>query len=146
MKKTTSLTFGLFTISPKHLFYWLRYTFKDIKILFRRIRFLFKHGYNEPALWESFEYFIDQWEEILIYYRDKRNGTPIVINLADYTGDTWEEANENAFNEMINRMLTNLHIMKNDNNILGAGDWDKVVAAKDEFFTDFSKMFYNFWD
>lgn len=146
MKKTTSLTFGLFTISPKHPFCWLKYTSKEIKILFRRIRFLLKHGYNEPALWESFEYFIDQWEEILTSYRYERSGTPVVINIQDYPDGNWDEENEKAFNEILDRMLVNLKIMRNEDHVLGGGDWDKVLVAKDEFFADFSKHFYSFWD
>lgn len=139
-KKITSLTFGLFDARVTYPFHWLRRNLHDLKIYFKRRKFLLKHGYGEQALWESYAYFLDEWEEILEFYRYHRNGTPVLVNLGE---DGWEKCNDEAYNELLDRMLKNLRIMKADDGIVFS---QETIDAKVAFFADFSKYFFHFWD
>lgn len=146
MKKITSLTFGLFETSFRYPFTWIKSFVKDTKILFKRIKYLLTHGYGEPALWESFAFFIDQWEEILTFYKEKRNGSAVVIDLSEDITDDWERKNAAAYDKIINRMLKNLKIMKSGDFFYRDDEANEVIKAKNEFFKDFSKYFFDFWD
>lgn len=146
MKKTTSLTFGLFETPFCYPLNWIKSCIKDTKILFKRIKYLLKHGYGEPALWESFVFFIDQWKEILTFYKEKRHGTIVIIDLPGDISDNWEKDNAAAFDEVIDRMLKNLEIMKSEDFFYRDDETNEVIKAKNEFFEDFSKYFFDFWD
>lgn len=146
-KKTTQLTFGLYTISPRYPISWLRHAVKDTIILGRRIKFLLKHGYNEPAQWETFEYFIDMFEEILEGYRHHRNGTQLVIPAEEIGTEGWEERNEKAYDEILDTMLFHLREMREKE------DYESLVSEDarrqkhcNEFFKLFTERFYGLWD
>lgn len=146
-KKTPQLTFGLYTISPRYPISWLRHTVKDTIILGRRIKFLLKHGYNEPAQWETFEYFIDMFEEILENYRYHRNGTQVVIPAKEIDTKGWEERNEKAYDDILDTMLFHLREMreKEDYESLASEEIRKQTHCN-EFFKLFAERFYGLWD
>lgn len=147
--KTTKLTWGLYKMRGWCRIKWF---FKDTKILISRITFLLKHGYAEPALWESYSFFLDSWEEILKNYRHNRNGTPIVL---DPCPQTWngviESQNEKAFDDILDSMLADLTTMRLDP--LDGNNKEETFkikeereAAKNRFFENFSNLFYDLWD
>lgn len=151
MKKSTDLTFALYG-TYKSGWYRFKYFFKDTRILFHRIKFLLKHGFAEPGLWESYTFFIDSWEEILRNYKDNRTGTPLVL---EPLPETWnaiiERQNDEAFDKLIDSMLADLATMRLDP--LDGADREGALqirderdAAKERFFTNFSKIFYDLWD
>lgn len=122
---------------------------KDMPIFLRRVVFAAKHGYAETANWETFAWFIEVMREILTVYRHKRMGTSIVIN--DYTATPeMETANEETYNAILDKMLSSLNLMDENNPIYDDMDFQKkniqMNAAKDDFFRLFSKYFYTFWD
>lgn len=144
MKRITSANFSLFNY--RSIYFWKN--LKDIPIFFSRLKYVIRHGYYPQAQWESFEYFIQMWEEILIGYRTRRNGTPIIIKPDENTPE-WEKKNATAFDEILDTMLTDLEIMKTD----PMSDMkyykevnDRRETAKEEFFKLFSEHFYDWWD
>lgn len=143
MKRITNLTWGLFNGSKKYPFYWMYRSMKDVRIAFKRLRFLLKNGYNEQALWETYAYMLDMWEDIFTFYRDKRNGTPFLDGMTPFDTDEAYDENDRKYNEILNRMLDNIKIMKIDD--FGT-DRETIEAAKKEFFKDFEMIFYHLWD
>lgn len=144
MKKITSANFGLFNYRPRY--FWLN--LKDIPIYFSRLKHVIRFGYYPQAQWESFEYFIQMWEEILTGYRIRRQGDPVVVKPYENTPE-WEKKNEEAFNKILDTMLADLAIMKTDP-MLDTEHYDEAnnrrEAAKEEFFKLFSEHFYDWWD
>lgn len=140
-KNVNNISWGLFRY--KTPYFWRN--IKDIKILFKRLIFILKHGYAPQARWETFAWFIDTMKEILSYYRNDRCGSAIVID--NYTSD---EENTIAYNNIIDKMIDLLNKMDEDNpiyNNMGFRERDDcMLKAKDEFFELFSKYFYMFWD
>lgn len=144
MKKITKLSWGLFNYRKLYPSLY----FKDIRIFFYRVKFLLTHGYGEPARWESFNYFIDMWEDILTNYRYNRNGTPIM--LSNYNPED-DEKNEKLFNDKLDLLLDKLAVMKQDPLDGKTTKESKEIAnqrdtAKEEFFKEFSEIFYDLWD
>ena len=116
----------------------------DIKILFKRIRFIFRYGYLPMAHYEGFNWFIDTMRDILTFYRDERTSDPWVLE-ADYAEDL-EEDNHNKVTDDFNKMLEYLDKMDEKNY-----DYYLVAIAsmkenKDKFFELFNKYFYYLWD
>ena len=144
MKKTekiTDLKWGLFRSRGK---YFLN-NLADIRVYFKRKRFLKKHGYSEPATYETWLWFITVMKEILTWYRYERCGTPWVVDA--YSGehesrDVAVEINEKVWNEELDKMIALLDKMNTDEVQITA----EALKAKDEFFKMFSEYFYDFWD
>lgn len=143
MKKINSLTWGLFY---KHLpSHWP----KDFAIMLDRIHHAIKHGYYPQATFEFYSYQLSMWKEILTWYRDERNGAPIMIPPDEE--ENWEERNSAVFDNKMNEMLADLAIMERDpldGKDLSASKEISAEreAAKERFFKAFGEMFYDFWD
>ena len=118
---------------------------KDCFFLTKRVFFTLKHGYAPQATWETYYWFIDFMRDILVNYRDHRNGTPILRGSEDFD----EDQNEASYNELINKMLALLDKMDEciytDCHDLNE-QYSQMEQAKNEFFELFSKHFYQFWD
>lgn len=151
MKKNNSLTWGLFNISPKYPFNFIKHTIKDFFIMLKRIPFVIRHGYYEQANYETYMYMIDMWKDIFTWYRDHRCGTGVVIDLPKdgNMNNEWEEANYKAYNEMLDKMLAELDAMAEDPfdhpDGYKAGDLKRQEAAN-RFFDMFKDMFFGLWD
>ena len=111
---------------------------------------LIKHGYDEYATWETFDWFIDTMKEILTTYRKNHDGYP-VGNLA-FIGDDSKEFDgiRERYDAGIDKMIDLLDAMDEDSdryiNTLYAKKRESMNAAKDEFFKMFAEYFYNLWD
>ena len=139
-----------------------RYWYKNLKYIplyFKLIHRLVKNGYDEYAEWETFNWFIDTMKPILKNYNANRYGTAIVID--NYfelleSGEDADERNEEAWDDIVNRMIELLDLMdecnpKYDTEIgcdidIYKKNNEEMCAAKDEFFELFSKYFYDLWD
>lgn len=146
-----SVTWGLFNISPKYPFSFIKQGIKDFFIMLKRICFVIKHGYPEPALWESYLFFLDSWEEILGNYRHNRNGTPVVIEDFSKWNNELEKENVRLYDEILDSMLADLATMRLDP--LDGDSREEIAkiseereAAKNRFFENFSRLFYDLWD
>lgn len=143
------LTDGLYCIRPRYPIYWIKSIIKDTGILFYRIKFLLKHGYAEPFLWESFDCFIQQWQEILYHYRHSRNGTSIILPVpagTDPNDENFLGKNEKAYDAMLDEMLACLEVMRKDTLFLSPEEREEQNACRARFFELFSEHFYDFWD
>jgi hypothetical protein len=116
---------------------------------------LIKHGYDEYATWETFNWFIDTMKSILTSYRKNRCGTPVVVDNFPMQIKSDEDkeivrANEEKWNGIIDRMIELLDLMDECNPKYDDMDYftsDKEInAAKDEFFKLFAEYFYCLWD
>ena len=140
------LSWGLFMFHGKD---WWR-NLKDIPIFIKRIFFTLKHGYSPVAQWETFGWFITVMREILVNYRDNRNGTPVVI--PDYNIDDLISENKNIeiYNNILNEMVKLLDQMDENNSAYNDVSLEKMHSAmdsaKNKFFEIFSKYFYTLWD
>jgi hypothetical protein len=134
--------------------YWYKNT-ANIPRYFKLMHHLIKHGYDEYATWETFNWFIDTMKSILISYRKNRCGTPIVVD--NYPGQIKSDedkeivrANDEKWNGIIDRMIELLDLMDECNPKYDDMDYftsDKEInAAKDEFFKLFAEHFYRLWD
>jgi hypothetical protein len=111
---------------------------------------LIKHGYDEYATWETFDWFIDTMRDILTYYRNHHNGYPVAPNF----NELLQEELEIEYDNDLNKMISLLNDMDENNPKYEAEEYQKdyrkhyeeMYAAKDEFFVLFSKYFYNLWD
>ena len=121
--------------------YWYKNITK-IPLYFKLIHHLIKHGYDEYATWETFNWFIDTMKPILFHYRD-HNSVPMID---DYT----EEESEEMWYGIVNRMIELLDLMDEGNVRYQLADYTWIYSemnkAKDEFFELFSKYFYHLWD
>lgn len=112
--------------------YWYK-NLKQIPLFFKLTHYLIKHGYDEYATWMTFSWFIDTMKSILISYRKNHCGYPI-----DLENEEW--------NNIIDKMISLLDDMDEDNPKYNKGDFEEMYKSKDEFFKLFSKYFYNLWD
>ena len=125
-----------------------RYWYKNIKYIplyFKLMRHLIKHGYDEYANWETFDWFIYTMKDILVTYRNNHNGYPYVS-----FDDKVQEQAEKKYDEDLDTMIALLDDMDEGNpkyNSMKYADVNKTMdSAKDEFFELFSKYFYHLWD
>lgn len=136
--------------------YWYL-NLKNIPLYFKLMHHLVKHGYDEYANWETFNWFIDTMKEILLNYKNNKQGIPILLEdypLNSFVKDEESlrtiEQNEKLWEYTINRMIELLELMDNCSPIYENCDYkeidEKMHKAKDEFFELFSKYFYNLWD
>lgn len=131
--------------------YWYK-NIKEIPLYFRLMHHLIKHGYDEYATWETFDWFIITMKDILTYYRNNHQGYP-VLDIDCDDEDTFEEIAE-KYDAEIDRMISLLDDMDEDSPKYEAEEYqedyrkhyEEMFAAKDEFFKLFSKYFYNLWD
>jgi hypothetical protein len=111
---------------------------------------LIKHGYDEYATWETFNWFIDTMKPILQRYNSIRHGTPIIVPNYFESPDAAANENERMWDGIVNRMIELLDLMDEDNPKYDDMDWKQeeteMQAAKDEFFKLFSEYFYCLWD
>lgn len=140
----------------KRCFHWRgKYWYKNIKeipLYFKLMHHLIKHGYDEYATWETFDWFIDTMKEILTSYRKSHIGYPISSFVTEYD----EEKVAKEYDAGLDKMIVLLDDMDENNLKYKAEkykDIDGIVnkhnemyAAKDEFFKIFSEYFYNLWD
>lgn len=130
-----------------------RYWYKNIKYIplyFKLMHHLIKHGYDEYATWETFDWFIDTMKEILTVYRSNHNGYP-VFNMALMDDDSKEfEAIRVKYDGDIDHMIKLLDAMdecsEQYKKIHYTEKHKEMNAAKDEFFKMFSEYFYDLWD
>lgn len=105
---------------------------------------LIKYGYDDYAVWDTFSWFIETMHEILIRYKCDHVGYPIL----DLTVNV--EENEKLWEDIIDKMILYLDDMDETNekynNIDRLVVYRQIDTAKDEFFSLFSKYFYNLWD
>jgi hypothetical protein len=111
---------------------------------------LIKHGYDEYATWEKFDWFIDTMKEILTAYRKNHIGYPD-NNIAFMDDDSEEfKAICEKYDDGIDRMIDLLDAMDENSDryvdMHFMKKHDAMNAAKDEFFKLFSEYFYNLWD
>lgn len=135
-----------------------KYWYLNIKMIptyFKRLHFLIKNGYDMSASWETFSWFTNTMKSILLRYKEKHYGVPILIENYPIGNKTEEDKalidkNEALWNETIDNMISLLDDMNelnpkyDDMEIL---DVEKSQEkAKDEFFKLFSEHFYRLWD
>ena len=142
-KKKVKKIKGFHNLSAGLFGYRGKYWFKNIKglwILIKRVFFILNHGYSKQALWETDGWFIGVMREILTNYRDNR----IFVGFFESETKTTEE-NEQKTNEMLDHMIKLLDKMEVDT-IKDEETAKESEAAKEEFFTLFSKYFHYFWE
>ena len=123
-----------------------RYWYKNLKYIplyFQQLHFLVKHGYDEYATWETFNWFITTMRDVLRRYRGTHISYPYDQNSdPDTQWDSW--------NSTIDKMISLLDDMDEDNEKYKDMDMRQMRApldaAKDEFFALFAKYFYHLWD
>ena len=121
--------------------YWYK-NIKEIPLYFKLMHHLVKHGYDEYATWNTFNWFIDTMKPILVAYRQNHCGYP------------WGFENGSEWCKIIDRMVELLDLMDESNPKYETAEYVKdyvrqeaeMNEAKDEFFQLFSKHFYNLWD
>ena len=142
-KNCNQLTWGLFNY--RGIYFWKN--IRDLRIYFKRIFYVIKHGYFPQANWETYLYFIDSMKKILKEYRYNRHGTGWVLNEKfDKTLDSDEQWKRNLeqYNKDLDEMLSLLEEMSQDPK--KHEDLDLLNIAKEKFFILFSKYFYHLWD
>ena len=84
---------------------------------------------------------------ILMNYRHKRVGTPVVI--PDYSTEN-SEKNEYVWNNILDRMIEYLSYMDESNSLYDDIDpkikYEMMDYYKDKFFELYAKYFYDLWD
>ena len=121
--------------------YWYK-NIKEIPLYFKLMRHLIKHGYDEYATWETFDWFIDTMKPILTSY------------ITNGTGYPCEFEDEEEWHKIINHMIELLDLMDECNPKYETKEYvydynkqhKEMNDAKDEFFQLFAKYFYNLWD
>lgn len=129
--------------------YWYK-NIKEIPLYFRLMNHLIKHGYDEYATWETFDWFIDTMKDILTYYRNNHYGYPVAPNF----NDMMQEELNIEYDKDLDKMISLLNDMDENSSKYDAEEYDKdikkkydeIYAAKDEFFKLFAKHFYDLWD
>ena len=133
--------------------YWYL-NLKNIPLYFRLMHHLIKHGYDEYATWETFNWFIDTMKSILPHYKN-HSGIPLVLEGCAWDDPSYdEEENVKKWYGIIDRMIELLDLMDECNEKYSAEEYNKYPLkgytereiAKNEFFELFSKYFYNLWD
>ncbi len=129
--------------------YWYK-NIKNIPLYFKMIHHLVKHGYDEYATWETFDWFINTMKDILTYYRNHHQGYPVAYNF----NEILQEDLEKEYDADLDKMISLLNDMDENNPKYERKEYQKdwkrhyeeMFAAKDKFFELFSKYFYNLWD
>jgi soluble cytochrome b562 len=131
--------------------YWYK-NIKEIPLYFKLMRHLIKHGYDEYATWETFDWFIDTMREVLTSYRKSHIGYPVHSLDTEYD----EEKVAKEYDEGLDKMISLLDDMDESNPKYEAEEYkdingivdkhNEMYAAKDEFFKMFSEYFYCLWD
>lgn len=126
--------------------YWYR-NLKYIPRYFKSIHYLIKHGYDECAVWETFDWFIETMKPILTKYRQTHRGYPLMHD------NTSSQSQSEQYDADLDRMIALLEDMDEASHFREEEDFADMrrhaammEAAKDEFFTLFSKYFYTLWD
>jgi hypothetical protein len=128
-----------------------RYWYKNIKripLYFKLMHHLIKHGYDEYATWETFNWFIDTMKEILKTYREGHIGYPV----ASFDNEELQKLANIAYDADIDKMIVLLDKMDEEyySNVEYSGDYRRINnemnESKDEFFQLFTKHFYSLWD
>lgn len=134
--------------------YWYR-NIKEIPLYFKLMHHLIKHGYDEYATWETFDWFIRTMKSVLSDYKDSHQGVPILLDNYPWRAETDEDKkivseNESKWNEIINKMIDLLDDMDENNPKYDDLDFkrqnEEIESAKNDFFELFSKYFFNLWD
>lgn len=136
--------------------YWYK-NIQNIPLYFKLIRHLIKYGYDEYALWETFDWFIHTMMAILNEYRNNHHSVPILTE--DYPFDSRDnsdeakekrKSNDELWDSIIDKMISLLDDMDEDNPKYKNLDFCEKDAllekAKNEFFKLFSEHFYRLWD
>lgn len=129
--------------------YWYK-NIKEIPLYFRLMHHLIKHGYDEYATWETFDWFIDTMKDILTYYRNHHQGYPVSSNF----NDMLDEELAAEYDKDLDKMISLLNDMDENSPKYETEEYQKdykklcneMFAAKDEFFKLFAKHFYSLWD
>ena len=133
--------------------YWYK-NIKNIQLYFKLMHHLIKYGYDEYAIWETFDWFIDTMRSILPNYH-KSIGTPILVDhfpdvIQSDEDQKIEDDNRSKWDGIIDRMIELIDLMDENNIVYDGVDFreqhSKMSAAKDEFFELFSKYFYDLLD
>lgn len=136
-QKITSPFYGLFQGR-------LRFKIRDLRYIPSRLYYFFKHGFSQTARWAFDGYFIEMMKQILVEFRDNRFGYPILNAELTY------EENRRDWRRIMNRMLTLLNFMDEENKIYDNISFEEQYAmmdnAKKEFFDLFCENFYYFWN
>lgn len=127
---------------------------KDIPSFLRAVHTLFKDGVPPQAYYETYAWFIDVMEMIVKWYRNKRAGTPFVLEEEIKVGDEEQDKrNEEAYNAVLDEMLLHLEGMKEENynnEEFNPDKWKEIDKQmnehKDKFFSLFSEYFFTLWD
>lgn len=118
--------------------------------LYWEIRYGFQrmfNGYDSVDVFNTFDKFIERYNKILTRYKNTHCGYP--------GGDITEEAWENIIDEMLYHLkymdeeTVTEELEKDvpdDWSASGKTVYEIMEKHKDEFFTLFSKYFYNLWD
>lgn len=128
-KKPTQLTWGLF-YSPRQFF-------GDVKIWWKRLKFLLRHGYAEPFLWQYCDCFTAVTKDWAQWMKDNRTTNIMFEGIGE---DKLGDANDTFYT----RMMENLELMETDG-------WDgeelkEATSAAKRLFEDFGNYFFGFWD
>lgn len=142
MKKSNNLTWGLFTC--RFPYHWG----KDFTIMLKRLWQVIRKGFYPQAYFETYTYFIDQFKDILTWYKEKRVSTPVIVTPVE-SNSKWEKENSKAFEDRLNKMIAELDKMRIDPldhpEGYAAGNEERETA-KEEFFEMFEEIFYDLWD
>lgn len=129
--------------------YWYK-NIKEIPLYFRLMHYLIKHGYDEYATWETFDWFIDTMKEILTNYRKRHQSYPIFnIAIMDDGSKEFDKLCAKYDND-IDRMIVLLDAMDEHSeqykDVSRVEKHYEMIKAKDEFFKLFANYFYDLWD
>ena len=122
--------------------YWYL-NLKYIPTYFKQVHYFKKYGYEQSAIWNTFDWFIHTMRNILTEYNKTRCGFPLL-------GMNSEEEAEKAWDNIVKEMISLLDDMDEYNdkyeNISVEEQYKMMKQAKDRFFELFSKYFYELWD
>ena len=129
--------------------YWYK-NIRYIPLYFKLIHHLIKHGYDEYATWETFDWFIDTMKDVLKTYRNGHIGYPVV----SYDDKEKQDTANIEYDAGLDKMISLLDDMDENSPKYDTKEYredygkhyEEMDAAKDEFFKLFSKYFYNLWD
>lgn len=138
----------------KRFFNWpMRRWYKNIVEIpryFKSMHYLVKHGYDEYATWETFDWFIDTMKSVLTEYRNTHIGYP-VFTMESMDDETIDEFAK-RYDAGIDRMIELLDLMDECNPKYEEYGLDfqriekEKCEAKEEFFELFAEYFYTLWD
>lgn len=134
--------------------YWYK-NIKEIPLYFKLMHHLIKHGYDEYATWETFDWFIDTMTDVLKTYRNGHIGYPV----ASYDDKEKQDAANIEYDADLDEMIQHLYMMDEMHVIESLQEgmpdgWrpshisvnEIMERHKDEFFKLFAKHFYSLWD